>query len=114
MRRPAHPVGEERRRRHPRQREDIDGDGGYDNTTSMSEFTVPATLNSTNWAGNQLGTSSVSYSTISSINISELDAAFYTNHTMAALVQNTGAPSSSTARSFPGTRRSSTVPTSSR
>jgi len=70
--------------------EDIDGDGAFDNTTQMSEFNVPATLNNTNWTGNVLTATTSTYSSISSLNISEIDASFYTNHTLAALVTNSG------------------------
>jgi hypothetical protein len=71
--------------------EDIDGDGVYDNTTQMSEFNLPASLNSTNWASNSLTTTTVAYSTISTNNLSQIDAVFYTNHTLAALMLNAGA-----------------------
>jgi len=70
--------------------EDIDGDGVFDNTTAMSEFNVPAALNNTNWAGNVLGGTTATFSSISTLNISQIDAAFYTNHTLAALMINSG------------------------
>ncbi len=65
--------------------EDIDGDGVYDNTCLMSEFNIPASLTSTNWAGN-VPAGNPSYSSISNVdNITQLDAAFYTNHHFAML-----------------------------
>jgi hypothetical protein len=64
--------------------EDIDGDGAQDGTTAMSEFNIPATLGSADWAGNISGTPN--FSDVSSIYISKIDANFYTNHTFAALM----------------------------
>ena len=69
--------------------EDIDGDGVFDDTTQMSEFDLPAALDPSKWAGN-LSQSYASYSDVSTIYISHLDAAFYTNHTLAALMINWG------------------------
>ncbi len=70
--------------------EDIDGDGAYDNTTQMSEFNAAAALNNANWAGNVLGAGTSTFGSISTLNISQVDAAFYTNHTLAALMTNYG------------------------
>lgn len=68
----------------PETGEDIDGDGARDGTTLMSEFNIPASLNSTNWAGNvPSGTSS--YSSVSSTQITKVDGALYTNHTIGML-----------------------------
>jgi len=68
----------------PETGEDIDGDGVRDQTTQMSEFNVPASLNSTYWAGNiPSGTSS--YSSLSSTQITNVDGALYTNHTIGML-----------------------------
>jgi len=69
--------------------EDIDGDGTFDGTTQMSEFDIPASLDPANWDGN-LTTSYASFADVSTVNISHLDAAFYTNHTLAALMINWG------------------------
>jgi len=69
--------------------EDIDGDGVYDGTTQMSEFNIPASLSPSNWAGN-LSQSYASYSSVSTLYLSQLDAAFYTNHTLAAVMINWG------------------------
>ncbi len=65
--------------------EDIDGDGVFDDRTQMSEFNLPVALDPANWAGN-LTTSHSSYSEVSTIEIGHLDAAFYTNHSFAALM----------------------------
>ena len=67
--------------------EDIDGDGDYDGTTRMSEFDLPQPLSLENWAGN-LQEGQETYSDVSNSEIGRLDAAFYTNHTFAAVVSN--------------------------
>ncbi|MBI4584910.1 MAG: hypothetical protein HY717_12925 [Planctomycetes bacterium] len=64
--------------------EDIDGDGVYDGTTTMSQFNIPAALGTTNWAGNITG--APTFSSISTTSINRIDASFYTNHTLAALM----------------------------
>ena len=69
--------------------EDIDGDGSYDDTTRMSEFSFSDPLDGEYWAGN-LQEGQESYSDVSSSEISRLDAAFYTNHTFAAVVSSPG------------------------
>ena len=69
--------------------EDIDGDGSYDDTTRLSEFSFSDPLETQYWAGN-LQEDLESYSDVSSSEISRLDAAFYTNHTFAAVVSNPG------------------------
>jgi hypothetical protein len=69
--------------------EDIDGDGVFDGTTQMSEFDIPAALDSSSWAGN-LSESFDSFSDVSTLYISHIDAAFYTNHTLAAVMINWG------------------------
>ena len=69
--------------------EDIDGDGSYDDTTQMSEFDFSEPLEPDYWAGN-LPEGQDTYSQVSSSEISRLDAAFYTNHTFAAVISNPG------------------------
>ena len=69
--------------------EDIDGDGRYDDTTRLSEFDLPQPLSRENWAGN-LQEGQETYSEVSNSEIGRLDAAFYTNHTFAAVVSNPG------------------------
>jgi len=68
----------------PETGEDIDGDGQYDPTTLMSEFNVDVSLDAANWAGNMPAGVSA-YSAISTTDLTKLDGAFYTNHTIAAL-----------------------------
>lgn len=68
--------------------EDIDGDGAYDGTTSLSELEMPSTAWSGSWGGNK--PSGRTYAQESTNNIARLDAAFYTNHTLAARVVNSG------------------------
>lgn len=70
--------------------EDIDGDAVYDPTTKMSELGLPAgesVITSAKWAGNPPG---VAYNHIATNKISRLDAAFYTNHTIAMLTTDWG------------------------
>ena len=67
--------------------EDIDGDGNFDGTTRMSEFDLPQPLSRESWAGN-LQEGQETYSDVSNSEIGRLDAAFYTNHTFAAVVSN--------------------------
>jgi hypothetical protein len=70
--------------------EDIDGDGRFDPTCAMTEFNIPASLTSTNWAGN-VPSGTPAYSSISTCSgLTRLDAAFYTNHHVAMLTTATG------------------------
>jgi len=70
--------------------EDINGDGLYTPRCAMSEFNIPASLTSTNWAGN-VPSGTPSYSSISTTSgLTRLDAAFYTNHHIAMLTTATG------------------------
>jgi len=71
--------------------EDIDGDGQYDPTTRMSEFDAPD-LKNKYWVaetGNDndaLGAHKRPFSDISTVyDLTQIDAAIYTNHTVAAL-----------------------------
>jgi len=64
--------------------EDVDGDGQYDATTQMSEFSVNAPLDAEHWAGN-IPSGVTSYSDLSTSLLTRMDGAFYTNHTFAAL-----------------------------
>jgi len=70
--------------------EDIDGDGLRDGQTKMHEFDIPASLKLQNWVSNNLGNNTVQYNTISTVEISQVDAVFYTNHTLAGLLTNWG------------------------
>jgi hypothetical protein len=65
--------------------EDIDGDGSFDNATSMTEFNIPVALNATNWAGN-VPAGSPTFASISSNSINRIDGALYTNHALAGLI----------------------------
>jgi len=64
--------------------EDIDGDGVYDNTTNPSELYLPVALDPAYWEG--LSTSYGSFSNVATSSIAKIEAALYTNHTVAALV----------------------------
>jgi hypothetical protein len=64
--------------------EDIDGDGDWDKTATVHEFKLPAQLDSGEWAGN-LPAGTTSYSEISSIVMTKVQATLYTNHTAALL-----------------------------
>lgn len=64
--------------------EDIDGDGARDYTTVMSEFNIPASLTSSNWAGN-IPAGTPSFGSVSTTQITNVDAALYTNHTIGML-----------------------------
>ncbi|MBL8900011.1 MAG: hypothetical protein JNM84_20440 [Planctomycetes bacterium] len=68
--------------------EDIDGDGKFDGTTAMTELAMSTTAWNTTWGGNK--PSGRTYAQESTNNIARLDAAFYTNHTLAARVVNSG------------------------
>ena len=70
--------------------EDIDGDGGFDNTVTISQFNIPAQLTSANWQSNILDGTPKSFAEISTTNIKEIDAVFYTNHAFAGMVTNSG------------------------
>ncbi len=65
--------------------EDIDGDGVYDPATSLSSFDIPATLSSSNWAGN-VPAGSPLFSAVSGTTFTEIDAVIYTNHALPALM----------------------------
>ena len=65
--------------------EDLDGDGQYDPKCAMSDFNIPAALDGTNWAGN-VPAGTPAFSDVASCSgITQLDAAFYTNHHFAML-----------------------------
>ncbi len=68
--------------------EDIDGDGVYDPTVTLSEFAIPAALNSGQWGGNPPAVAS--FGSASTLNINRVDAAIYTNHAIAGRL-STGA-----------------------
>ncbi|MFH1999722.1 MAG: hypothetical protein ABIK28_08580 [Planctomycetota bacterium] len=65
--------------------EDIDGDGAYDNTISLSDIDLSTALDDTNWGGN-IPVGTTSYSSIASMYANTLDATFYTNHSFCYVV----------------------------
>lgn len=62
--------------------EDIDGDGAYDPTATLAEFDLAAALNSGLWAGN-LPPGTVNFSELSTLELTDIHAAVYTNHAAA-------------------------------
>ena len=60
--------------------EDIDGDGVYDATETLANVTLTTPLNTANWSGNMPAAGISNYHNIASMQASELDAVFYTNH----------------------------------
>lgn len=66
--------------------EDIDGDGVYDGTSTLTSLAFAAALNTTNWGGNMPSAGIASYSSIASLYANNLDAVFYTNHSFCWLV----------------------------
>ncbi len=62
--------------------EDIDGDGSFDATATLSEFDLPAALNSGQWAGN-VPPGTANFSEISTLELTDVNAAIYTNHAAA-------------------------------
>ncbi|MBI5361889.1 MAG: hypothetical protein HZA53_01840 [Planctomycetes bacterium] len=66
--------------------EDIDGDGVYDASTSLSNVNLTVPLNTANWAGNMPAAGISSYGSIASLYANRMDAVFYTNHSFCWLV----------------------------
>ena len=69
--------------------EDIDGDGQYDDTTTLDDLDFQDDLDTTKWAGNMPVGGIASYSDISSLYANRLDATFYTNHSFCYVVTGT-------------------------
>jgi hypothetical protein len=68
--------------------EDIDGDGVYDGTISLSHFDIPAPLNADNWGGNlPPGASSIAdlVNPTGDRQLNTVHAMLYTNHALAGL-----------------------------
>jgi hypothetical protein len=72
--------------------EDVDGDGAFTPRISLNDFRLPGATNSdpgkivaTEWAGN-LPAGKTQYNQVATINIAEVNAALYTNHAIAARV----------------------------
>lgn len=66
--------------------EDIDGDGQYDATTTLTDFDFQDVLSPTHWGGNMPAGGIAAYSAISSLYANHLDGTFYTNHAFAWVV----------------------------
>ena len=62
--------------------EDIDGDGKYDDTTTLADIDFASELDSGDWGGN-LPPGTTKYSSVASLYANNLDAVFFTNHTFA-------------------------------
>ncbi len=62
--------------------EDIDGDGVYDPQTTLANVILTTPMDTANWAGNMPVGGVADYSTISSMYAGNLDAVFYTNHSV--------------------------------
>lgn len=70
--------------------EDVDGDGIYDDTLTLSDLDFADPLSTSTWGGN-IGSYSVSpYSNIATTSIAQLDGVFYTNHAFSMLSTATG------------------------
>jgi hypothetical protein len=66
--------------------EDIDGDGKYDATTTLTDIEFGAALTAANWGGNMPAAGIGKYSDIATLYANNLDAVFYTNHSFCYLV----------------------------
>jgi len=66
--------------------EDIDGDGQFDDTITMSDFDFDDPLDPSFWEGNMPGTGIAAYSDVASLYASHLDASIYTNHAFSWVV----------------------------
>ncbi|MEW6074437.1 MAG: hypothetical protein AB1726_17815 [Planctomycetota bacterium] len=66
--------------------EDIDGDGQYDDTTTLADVDISTPLNTTYWGGNMPGGGIANYNDISTLYANRLDAVFYTNHSFCYVV----------------------------
>ena len=71
--------------------EDIDGDGAYDSTITLTNFDLSETLNSGKWAGN-LPAGTTKFSSLSTIAMTKVQAAMYTNHAAALTTLAWGQP----------------------
>ncbi|MBL8859246.1 MAG: hypothetical protein JNL28_12115 [Planctomycetes bacterium] len=73
--------------------EDIDGDGVYDPSTTLSDVVMNIPLNTANWAGNMPAAGYSAYNKIATLYASRLDATFYTNHSFCYVVLGSTAAS---------------------
>jgi hypothetical protein len=60
--------------------EDIDGNGVYNGTTTLSDVILTTPLNTANFGGNMPAAGIANYHSIASMTANNLDAVFYTNH----------------------------------
>lgn len=79
---PGYGVGD----RIPGTGEDIDGDGQFDGTLSVTDFEFDDPLDPSHWEGNMPGAGIASYSDVASLYANRLDASFYTNHAFSWVV----------------------------
>ncbi|MDZ4775114.1 MAG: hypothetical protein SGI72_18505 [Planctomycetota bacterium] len=66
--------------------EDIDGDGAYDDTTTLADVVMNKSLNTTIWGGNMPAGGIASYNSIATLYANNMDATFYTNHSFCYVV----------------------------
>ncbi len=66
--------------------EDIDGDGQYDDTTTLADLAFSTPLSTAYWGGNMPAAGIPSYGSIASLYANRLDATFYTNHSFCYVV----------------------------
>lgn len=66
--------------------EDIDGDGVYDDRTTMADIDFTERLDRGHWGGNMPATGIANYRDIASLYASQLDAVIYTNHSFCWVV----------------------------
>lgn len=63
--------------------EDIDGDGAFDDTTTLADFDFTKPLNPGHWGGNMPVAGIANYKDISTLYANQIDAVVYTNHAFA-------------------------------
>ncbi len=66
--------------------EDLDGDGQYDNTTSLADIDLSDPLDVAHWGGNMPIAGIANYSDIATLYANNIDAVIYTNHSFAYTV----------------------------
>lgn len=66
--------------------EDIDGDGVYDPSTTLSDVVINTPLDQAHWGGNMPPAGIAAYSNIASLYANNMDATFYTNHSFCYVV----------------------------
>ncbi len=66
--------------------EDIDGDGQFDDTVRVADFTISSPLRTSHWEGNMPVSGIARYSDIASMYANTLEGVFYTNHAFSWVV----------------------------